>query len=677
MHLGGDFYNNAQVLQRMLPNDQLHLIDYSQRFRNGLLDHGFDYTFVNPDGIQGPMYLWFENDQYRPISDFAAEVAGVTQGPASVLRPFAAGDTVGDGEMEGIGYGDSRFDTSDHGPILSHFAVKFIEDHVANHPSQPFMLYYATPAIHLPITPSVDGIVARGATGLGDRSDFVNDLDQQVGRILGALDRLGIADNTLVIFTSDNGGHEPGSPAGQDPNGPWRGYKGNIWEGGHRVPFIWKWGDGTTGGSVIPPGKICNHLVSPIDWVPSLIDLAGQAVAQDQHQDSTSLLPLLFSETPDVEPAVRQWMFQNGSNRDGIRMNDSEGKWVFLPVNGTSPIEFYNLATDPQQSSNLVAGYTLIGDLPGDHPQKARIEAMNTYYLAHNTANEARTASARNFHAASTLTVNAVRDPGFEETDANTTMPDADTTPWFILSQPADKFGAKASINNGTTAHAGSNLFSFQYYSIVNDTLAQDIAFPIDASQTHELSFWAKLGEASTNTNHTASPSVRLSVLASPSSDTWTPVKTAASLLPVTTGWTKFAMTLNPSELAAFSGQTLRITLKKTNSNTTHRIAIDDFSLTRESPFGEASVKTSIPVPVPPPASFITSGTGLVEVTFEGLQPELTYQLQEAENLSEIWSDQSSITGQASWTIRRPVSGSQRFYRATHPAKVRQLELPP
>jgi arylsulfatase A-like enzyme len=677
MHLGGDYFDSADVLQRNIPNNQLHLIDYSKRFRNGLLDHGFDYTFVNPDGIQGPMYLWFENDQYRPISDFAALVDGVDSGPASALRSYAGGETVGDGQIVDVGYGDSRFDTSDHGPILSHFAVKFIEDQVANHPNQPFMLYYATPAIHLPITPSVDGIVAAGATGLGDRSDFVSDLDQQVGRILGALDRLGIANNTLVIFTSDNGGHEAGSPAGQDPNGPWRGYKGNIWEGGHRVPFIWKWGDGTAAGSVIPPGKVCNQLVSPIDWVPSLVDLSGGTVAQDQHQDSTSLLPLLFSETPDAEAPVRQWMFLNGSNRDGIRMDDGVGKWVFLPSAGALPIELYSLVTDPQQANNLVAGYTLVADVPADHSQKARIQLMNTYYLDHNTANEARTTVAMNFRADLLETPNAIRDPGFEESNAGSSQPDADTLPWFILNQPADKFGSRAITNNGTTARSGSNMFSFQYFTIVNESLAQDITFPIDASQPHELSFWSKLGEASTNVNHTASPALRLQVLASPGGDVWTTVKTVTNLLPVLGSWTKFIMDLSPAELSAYNGQSMRITLKKINSNTAHRIAIDDFNLSRGTPFGEPSMKTPIPVPVLPPTASIVHGAELVELFFSGLDPGLTYHLEEVEDLSATWSRQASITGQASWNISRPVSGFNRFYRAAYPAKVEQLVLPP
>ena len=114
-----------------------------------------------------------ENDRYRAVSDFAGEVAGLVPGPVSVLRAFAAGDKVGQGEMIMAGYGDSRFDTSEHGPVLSHFASRFMEEHVAAHPDKPFMVYYATPAIHVPLTPDAE---SRGSTGLGVPADFAADL---------------------------------------------------------------------------------------------------------------------------------------------------------------------------------------------------------------------------------------------------------------------------------------------------------------------------------------------------------------------------------------------------------------------------------------------------------------------------------------------------------------------
>lgn len=676
MHFGGNFYNSAWELQRDLNNDQLHRIDYTKKFGDGLLDHGFDYTFVNPDGIQGPMYMWFENDKYRPISDFAAEVAGVTPAGASTLRSYAGGETVGDGEMVALGYGDSNFDTSDHGPILSHFAVKFIEDHVANHPDKPFMMYYATPAIHLPITPSVDGIEARGATGLGDRSDFVYDLDAQVGRILGALDRLGVADNTIVIFTSDNGGHTPGAPAGQDPNGPLRGNKGSIYEGGHRVPFIWKWGDGTAAGSIIRPGTVCNQLVSVLDWVPSMVDLTGGAVAADQHQDSTSLLPLLFSEAPDAEEPVRQWHFHRTTNNPayfGVRRDDAQGKWFYLRSTDGAPIELYDLATDLAQQTNLVDGFAAIADLPAGHPHKARLQEMDAWFLVHDATYDARTTEARNYQPSSTETDNAIEDPGFEEADAASTYPEEGTSPWQILDEQGGVWGTQVMTDNGTTARSGSNLFSFQFYYIVDDALVQDVAFPIDAGQAHELSFWARLGESGAQTGV---PTLRLQWLASPTFGSgYTVMKQVDNLLPAEGAWTKFTLAMSAAELAPYDGQFMRVRLKKMNANTSHRIAIDDFSLTRETPFGGPPVKTPVPVPVPKPRVGILRSEGGFDLWFDGLETDVVYQIEQSSDPGSGWTPQESFGGQPSWSTQRPMAGERMFFRASHPARVGRLDL--
>jgi arylsulfatase A len=389
MHIGGDFFAPDGTLLRNQPNDRLGEIDYTRRFENGMLAHGFDTTFVSPDGIQGPMYAWFENDRYVPVSDFAARVPGLAaDGPPSVLRAFAKGERVGHGEMLVPGWGDSRFDTSEHGPILGHFATRFIEDHVASHPDRPFFVYYATPAIHEPLTPEADLV---GASGLDLRADFVMDLDRQVGRLLAALDRLKIADNTLVIFTSDNGGAIKGGArmiaAGQHPNGPFRGNKATIYEGGHRVSFVWKWGDGSATGSHIPPGVVCNQLVSVLDWVPTLLQLVGApAAAKDQHMDSTSLLPLLTSHEPDTLPPVRRWHLHRGDVQDprvAARLNDEAGKWLLIQPTDTRPMELYDLATDLAQKNNFVDGHPAPAELPADHPQYARVQKMDRWLTEH------------------------------------------------------------------------------------------------------------------------------------------------------------------------------------------------------------------------------------------------------------------------------------------------------
>lgn len=396
MHLGGDFFSADGTLLRNQPNDRLGEIDYSRRFENGMLAHGFDYTFVSPDGIQGPMYAWFENDRYRPVSDFAAEVPGLAAGgEASTLRAFKKGERIGHGEMLVAGWGDSRFDTSEHGPILGHFATRFIEDHVARNSGRPFFVYYATGAVHEPLTPEAS---LAGASGLDLRADFVMDLDRQVGRLLEALDRLKIADETVVIFASDNGGAVKGGErmigAGQHPNAMFRGNKATIYEGGHRVPFVWKWGDGTPAGSKIPPGVVCGQLVSVMDWVPTIIEIAGGSAAPDQHLDSTTILPLLTNREPDSLSPVRSWHLHRGDVADprlAARFDDGAGKWVLILPTKTRPMELYDLAIDISQKNNLAAGFASPESLPKDHPQRARVWTMNRWLSDHARADAPRT----------------------------------------------------------------------------------------------------------------------------------------------------------------------------------------------------------------------------------------------------------------------------------------------
>ena len=401
MHFGGDFFDANGTILRDQPNDQLGQIDFSKRFRNGLLDHGFDYTFVTPDGIQGPLYAYFENDRYIPISSFANDVEGVTVTANSILKDFTKGERVGNGEMIQLGYGDSEFDTSEHGPILTHFAQQFIEDHVQNNNDSPFLLYYATPAIHVPLTPSTEGIEASGHSQIGPRADFVYDLDAQLGLLLDKLKELGIDKNTIVIFTSDNGGATSGGQAqiaaGQDPNGPLRGKKMSIYEGGHRVPMIWKWGDGTANGSVIPPNTKCEHLVSVMDWVASVIDLAGGEITYDQHYDSISILHLLFTEEPDELSAPRNFHFYSIGDYRGIRMDDDQGKWFYKRVNVDGVLELYEIINDLEQTTNLVDGYASISDIPDNHPHKERIEVMENWFNAHKATTSPRTAEAYDY----------------------------------------------------------------------------------------------------------------------------------------------------------------------------------------------------------------------------------------------------------------------------------------
>lgn len=701
MHLGGDFYDSSGAVLRDLPNNGLAQIDFTRKFGNGLLDHGFDYTFVTPDGIQGPLYAYFENDLYRPISDFAAEVDGADVSATSFMRSFVDGDTVGNGLMVADGYGDSEFDTSEHGPILTHFACKFIEEHVANHPDKPFMAYYATPAIHVPLTPSVNGIVAAGATGIGPRADFVYDLDTQLGILLDKLDELGIADNTLVIVTSDNGGAINGGEAqiaaGQDPNGPLNGNKGSIYEAGHRVPFIWRWGDGSADGSIIAPGTICNQLVSVLDWVPSMIDLTGGAVVEDQQYDSVSLLPLLFSKTPDAEEAVRTMHYYHVGDFRGVRMNDADGKWFYKRANGGGVIELFNLATDLGQKTNLVAGFATLGAVPGGHEHKARLNKMDAWFLAHDTTNEPRTEEALDY-APPSGDGTASRLVSVNLTDFATDVQQIDADETFGIAAEESVAGGWVNLNR--------------------ESSSSDLRNDLGVATTVDLMLTAPNAWVSVNTAYddtplkggiddytgTANPTtVTLSDISATFPGGYKAIvylngfNTNAGAS-ISNGTSTYYFRADPAPSAPVSlVKTTQTTDLGAGNGPIAQYAVfeggsDSVSFTLETLYGggatiggiqligssasESSNKTSIPVPVGKPGVSLDPSDFSLKIV--GIKGDVPYTVFGNKSLSGEWTPLHSIPAGSPETWSAPVTsmGASHFFRVEYPAQIARIALP-
>ena len=166
----------------------------------------------------------------------------------------------------------------------------------------PFFLYFALTSPHEPIAPSAR---FRGKSGISDVADFIMETDDAVGRVMTALQQHGLADNTLLIFTADNGhcgytGIAPLQDVGHRVGGPYRGYKCDISEGGHRVPLVVRW-PGT-----VSPGSQSAQLVCLTDWMATCAEMLGVALPADAGEDSVSLLPLLRGGDA---PCGRTWWF--------------------------------------------------------------------------------------------------------------------------------------------------------------------------------------------------------------------------------------------------------------------------------------------------------------------------------------------------------------------------------
>lgn len=383
-HLGGDIRDERGDLIRK-PKD-IARMDLSRGVHNSINEYGFDYSYSLPSGIQHEPFAFFENGDFAPFDP--EKPADNRSARMWVNGRYNMSDN-GTSEIvehkKSPGIGDVDYDSSQVGIMLTRRAVRFIDDHLARNKAEkrdrPFMLYFASQAIHVPHTPPKDfdgnadeiNEKVMGVTG-GATGDFIYELDMQVGKLLQKLEEEGLAENTIVFFTSDNGALWPRvcdyGTVEHDNNGPLRDYKASVYEGGHRVPFIVAW------PGRIKAGSVSDELVLAQDWVATMYELTGQDMAEDQAMDSASLLPLITGKKRDRSPLHPFVIYQAGYAMDGaIR----QGKWVLLVDRENRATELYDLDNDLAQERNMI-------DLP-EH--EALVKELHARFLRHNDHNNA------------------------------------------------------------------------------------------------------------------------------------------------------------------------------------------------------------------------------------------------------------------------------------------------
>ncbi len=333
--------------------------DYSQPLRPGPNAAGFDYFFGIPASLDMTPYVYVENEHV---------VEAATDSIAASAMRRSGGD--GFWREGAIAPGFRHIDVM---PTLTDRAVAFIESQEGS--ASPFFLYLAFSAPHTPWLPTAE---FAGRSGAGPYGDFVTQVDAAIGSVLDALTRTGSDDNTLVFATSDNGAHWLESDIqqhGHHANGNLRGQKADIWEGGHRVPFIARW------PRRIAPGSSSDETVTLADMLATVADLVGVPLPSDAGEDSYSLLPILFGrhlEAPLREAtvhhslngvfAVRQgpWKLILGRGSGGFSQPQA-----LVPAPGEPEGQLYNLYDDPGETSNLYL----------DHPDiVARLRTLLSRY---------------------------------------------------------------------------------------------------------------------------------------------------------------------------------------------------------------------------------------------------------------------------------------------------------
>jgi arylsulfatase A-like enzyme len=351
-HLGMDFVTNQNEED----------IDFGKPIQNGPNANGFDYFYGISASLDFPPFNYIENDHFTETE--IKEVAG--QVFPGYLREGPGGRNF------------NHTETLDH---LTQKATAYITEQASR--QNPFFLYFPLTSPHKPVLPAKR---FQGKSGLGPYGDFVLQTDWVVGQVLDVLDQAGIAENTLIVFSSDNGsfmyrldapecgekvkvsaegkGDHVGDPSVQgyfsavhQPNHPWKGTKADIWEAGHRVPYLMRWPEKITAGTR------SDTTVCLTDLMATFAAMVDIDLPKDAGEDSFSLLPLM-EQNPK---AWKRDYVINHSINGSFAIRDNEWKLIATsgsggrgnPKSGPSgkPHQLYNLKDDPGERVNLIDQY--------------------------------------------------------------------------------------------------------------------------------------------------------------------------------------------------------------------------------------------------------------------------------------------------------------------------------
>ncbi|MFR9602673.1 MAG: arylsulfatase [Rikenellaceae bacterium] len=344
-HLGWDWHYTEQPTNiDNLSADDKGVIDYSVPIQNGPTALGFDYFFGIAGSLDMPPYVYVQNDMVTAAPDH--EFDGWS-GFAFCRKGPTGPDFVHEEVL----------------PTFTDKAIEFVKDNGKK--KDPFFLYLPYPAPHTPILPTEKWM---GVSKTNQYGDFVMYLDHEVGRILTTLEEMGIDDNTIVVFTTDNGCSTTARfselwELGHYPSYIYRGNKADLFEGGHRVPCLVQW------PAVIEAGSRSDQTVCMTDFFSTFADIAGLDVADEEGEDSYSLLSAF--KDPSCQTPIRDAIIHHSITGEfSIRVGDwkllaspSSGGWSAPRPNnaealvGLPPIQLYNLKSDPAEKFNLQDQY--------------------------------------------------------------------------------------------------------------------------------------------------------------------------------------------------------------------------------------------------------------------------------------------------------------------------------
>lgn len=352
-HVGLTFRDAAGTAIHSGAFQDIKRIDYSRRVEGGPLDIGFDRFFGTACcPTTDWLYAYIDGDRI-PVPPTAP--LDRTKIPT---HPYAndcrQGMIAPDFSMEEV---DMTFLEK---------SIKFLDDHRRTKPDQPFFLYHSTQAVHLP---SLAGKDFQGKTTAGPHGDFIFELDHIVGELMKHLEKLGIAEQTMVIFSSDNGPEVTSvvhMRADHDHDGakPWRGVKRDSWEGGHRVPLIVRW------PGIVKQGAVSDQMVCLTDLMATVAGVTKTNLPDNSAEDSFNLLPVFDgSATAPIRPylltqafggkrtlSIRRgsWKYLDHRDSGGNNYQKGEMKLYALPEKAPqAPAQLYDMSHDSGETNNV------------------------------------------------------------------------------------------------------------------------------------------------------------------------------------------------------------------------------------------------------------------------------------------------------------------------------------
>ena len=352
-HVGLTFRDKAGEAIHSGKLEDVQRIDYSRRIEGGPLDHGFD-RFFGTASCPGTDWLYaFIDGDHIPVPP-----TGRIDKSKLPKHPYAndcrAGFIAPDFPIEEVDL------------LFLKKSREFMEQHRRTSPDKPFFLYHASHAVHLP---SFAAPEFKGKTQAGPHGDFIAEFDHIVGELMATLEKLGIADNTLVLLSSDNGPETTSvvhmrSDHAHDGAKPWRGVKRDAWEGGHRVPFIVRW------PACVKPGTTSDQLSCLTDVMATVAGITGAELPHVAAEDSFNILPILegmatipirpylitqaFSGSRTLSLRRGHWKYIDHRGSGGNNYDKGELKPLALPeADPEAPAQLYDLTTDPGETTNL------------------------------------------------------------------------------------------------------------------------------------------------------------------------------------------------------------------------------------------------------------------------------------------------------------------------------------